>query len=210
MSAICLTIYFLSCEPHKTCTTLYRSCSTMWFLILVGKEVYIRTYNPILLTYLKAHIPWSPEKWSFGHLWLWFPESYCTQAPQDDTPKLKKIVVTSNHFVEPLVLSVWDFGWLCPWKARVDPSLPALYSHLYIMILRVNSELSGLSLVPILHLGMMRLEWPPNVTSRMAGRFKPTSSCPKAHCSTNRALVSQLLACREGFYLPRIAENTRF
>ena len=42
-------------------------------------------------------------------------------------------------------------------KARVDPSLSALCSCLNIMILRVNSEFPGLGLVPILHLGMVRL-----------------------------------------------------
>ena len=54
--------------------------------------------------------------------------------------------------MEPLVLSVSDFGWL--------------YSHLHVMILlRVNSEFPGQDLVPSLHLGMVRLplEWPPYV-----------------------------------------------
>ena len=60
-------------------------------------------------------------------------------------------------------------------KVRVDPSLLVLYCHLYIMILRVNSEFSGPGLIPILHLVMVRLplEWLLIVTSRMAGRFKP-------------------------------------
>ena len=71
-------------------------------------------------------------------------------------------------------------------KARVDPSSPVLYSHLSIMILRVNSEFPGLGLVPIviLHLGMvgLLLEWLPNVT----GRFEPTTSRPKVRrCKCN-------------------------
>ena len=65
------------------------------------------------------------------------------------------------------------FGWLTlpmDFKARVDPSLPALCSHLHVMILRVNSEFPGLGLVPVLHLDMMRLllEWLPHVTSKEA------------------------------------------
>ena len=75
--------------------------------------------------------------------------------------------VTSHHFVQPLVLSVSDFGWLCPWVswAMVDQSLPALCSRLCAMILRVNSEFPGLGLVPILHLGMVMLllEWLPEL-----------------------------------------------
>ena len=78
-------------------------------------------------------------------------------------------------------------------KARVDPSLPAFYSHLCVMILRVNFEFpgQGQSLVPILHLGMVRLllEWQPNVTSRTTrGRFEPRTLRPKAQRSTNYQL----------------------
>ena len=29
-------------------------------------------------------------------------------------------VVTSHHFVEPLVLFVSDFGWLCPWVSKLS------------------------------------------------------------------------------------------
>ena len=51
------------------------------------------------------------------------------------------------------------------------------------MICRVNSEFPGLDLVPILHLVMVKLplEWPPNVTSRMAGRFEPRTSFTTQH-----------------------------
>ena len=61
-------------------------------------------------------------------------------------------MVTSHHFVEPWALSVSDFGWLCPWVL-------------------VNSEFPSHGLIPILHLGMVKLllQWPSNVTSRMAG-----------------------------------------
>ena len=54
------------------------------------------------------------------------------------------------------------------------------------MILIVGSEFPGQDLVPILHLGMVRLplEWPPNVASETAGRFEPTTSRPKARRST--------------------------
>ena len=79
---------------------------------------------------------------------------------------LNFFAVTSHHFVEPLVLSVSDLP--VSFKARVDPSSPALCSHLCIMILlRGNSEFPSL-----LHLGMVRLllEWPPNVTSEITDR----------------------------------------
>ena len=46
-------------------------------------------------------------------------------------------------------------------KAKVDPSSPALCSHLHIMILRVNSEFPDQG--PILHLGMVQL---PRVTTQ--------------------------------------------
>ena len=92
--------------------------------------------------------------------------------------------MTSHNFVEPLVLSVSDFSWLCPWifKARVDPSSPMLCSHLCIMILS-QLWISRPGLVLILHFGMVRLplEWPPSVTSGTArGRFEPRTSWPKA------------------------------
>ena len=70
---------------------------------------------------------------------------------------LNFFAVTSHHFVEALVFSVSDFGWLpmC-FKARVDLSLPTLCSYLHIMILlRVNSQFPSLDLVPILHLGIL-------------------------------------------------------
>ena len=75
-------------------------------------------------------------------------------------------VVTSHHFVEPLLLSVLDFSWLCPWFQSQGGSIIAcaLFS-LVLMIFRVNSKFQGLGLVLILHLGMVRLplEWLPNM-----------------------------------------------
>ena len=53
--------------------------------------------------------------------------------------------VTSHHFVEPLLLC-FRLRLTLPmgFKARVDPSSPALCSRLHIMILlRVNSEFPG-------------------------------------------------------------------
>ena len=105
-----------------------------------------------------------------------------------------KLAVTSHHFVEPLVTLCLEPGLTLPMggggsKAGVDPSSPVLCSHFHIMILRINSEFSGLGLVPILHFSMLRLplEWPSNITSRMAGRFKPTALQLKARCFTHWA-----------------------
>ena len=69
----------------------------------------------------------------------------------------KNFAVTSHHFVEPLVLSVLDFGWLYPWVSKPG------WIHHY-----------PCSAVPLLHLGMVRLtlEWLPNVSSRITGRGK--------------------------------------
>ena len=47
-------------------------------------------------------------------------------------------MVTSHHFVEPLVLSVLDFS-----EARVDVPSPVFCSHLGIMILVVNADCPG-------------------------------------------------------------------
>ena len=65
--------------------------------------------------------------------------------------------------------------WLTPlmgFKARVDVPSPSLSFTCAQWVLGVNSNFPGQGLVPILHIGMVRvlLEWLPNVTSRTAGR----------------------------------------
>ena len=86
--------------------------------------------------------------------------------------------VTSNRFGS----LCFRFLLILPegFKVRVDPSSPVLCSRLPVMILRVNSEFPDLGLVPILHLGMVRLllEWPPNVTSGMTdgGKIRTQNS----------------------------------
>ena len=87
-------------------------------------------------------------------------------------------VVTSHHLMEPLVISVSDSSWLCPWVSN-----PGLMRHCFLLSLAHSAPRnSGLGLAPMSHLGMVRLplESPPNVTSRTArGRFKPSTSWPK-------------------------------
>ena len=80
--------------------------------------------------------------------------------------------------------SVSDFGWLCPWVS--EPGWihyhPRSALTCSVKILRFNYEFPGLDLVPILHLGIMRLllEWLYNVNSGTAGRFEPTTL---QHCT---------------------------
>ena len=72
---------------------------------------------------------------------------------------MKRTDISLNILEEFNCSSLFDIGKSCVTgisilKARVDP---VLYSHLCLMILRVNSEFPGQGLVSILHLGIMRL-----------------------------------------------------
>ena len=97
-----------------------------------------------------------------------------------------------DHFVVPLVLSVSDFSWLCPWvfKARVDSSSPVICSQLHVMILRVSSEFPDWAWSQLYTLVWWCYfwRWLPNVTSEMTGRFEPMTSWPKARWSTDWAI----------------------
>ena len=80
----------------------------------------------------------------------------------------------------------------------MDAPLPVLCSHFCIMVLRINADYPGRSLVPVLHLGMMRLlpEWTPSVTSGTDSRFELTTSHSKAWHSTDWAIMVGLLVFR--------------
>ena len=87
-----------------------------------------------------------------------------------------------HHFVEPLVLPVLDFHWLCPWILK-----PGWMHHWFTLSLAHNGSSKSTLIAqvrvwsPILHLGMVRLllERLHNVTVRAAGRFEPTTPWPR-------------------------------
>ena len=68
----------------------------------------------------------------------------------------------------------------------MDPSLSMLCSHLHVMILRVNSDFPGLSLVPILHLGMAQL-------SNLARQQKFISNLEESHSLLQHGLNQKVL-----------------
>ena len=84
--------------------------------------------------------------------------------------------------------------WLTPPNSQGGCTITWALCHWHIMDPQSQLWLPRPNLVPILHLGMVRLplEWLPNVTSRTAGTFEPTTSHPKAHCSTDWAIPAGL------------------
>ena len=86
-------------------------------------------------------------------------------------------------------------------KARVNTQLPVLCSPLHIMM--VNSDCSGQVLVPILHLGIVRLllEWPPNVTFGLLADLNPPPCGPEPNAQLTE--LSRPASRKELFSVPR-------
>ena len=132
------------------------------------------TYSPAISH--RASSPWPLPTWPF------LPMAPPHLAVNSHAPCLDLFftynffAVTSHHFVEPLVLSVLDFGWFCLWVSKPGGSI---ITHTLLSLACNDLTQSQLWFsrprpVPILHLGMVRLplEWPPNVTFGITGRGK--------------------------------------